>query len=410
MNSKPVLEQPPRFEQHVPEVVRRIRSTIAESLLHVGADATRPQSVSRSLGLDKNLSWKICRLVRDENPVSAVPLIPGKAGLNILMSALAKAGAPPEQVAAVRTAIGEFDRMIDLHAGDREKLEIMLGNVAGEGQSERAEAYRKLAFRGNAATWGVQARVQICTNFIAPGSDPQMADLAWLSGLVDFWRLRRDAAWAMAAARKTDDDGVPLPVGEIRAIDAQGDGPESVPLMREFCTKPLPDMRIEQGRDGVTRYELAEGPIGSTATTTCVIGLYGRNFVRRVRGKHDTLGEHFARLYTPVETLIHDLFVHRDLAYAFSPQILLYSQMPGGPIFPTAPRDRGLLTVHDPIINLGGGPPDVVTPEFPQYPRMVSSVFDRLGWKADDFRALRFRLHYPPIPTVALWRYELPAP
>ena len=167
-------------------------------------------------------------------------------------------------------------------------------------------------------------------------------------------------------------------------------------------------MSIELGKDGVTRYELSEGPVGSTATTTCVIGLFGRNFVPRYRAPNDTRGEHFARLYTPVETLIHDLFVHKDLTYALTPQILLYSQMPGGPVFPTASRDRGLLNVQDPIINLGSGPVDVVTPEFPSYAKMIRSVFARLDWTPGDFRGFRFRLRYPPIPTLAVWRYELP--
>ncbi len=397
---------PATFEEHVPDVVRRIRSTLAESLQHIGADATKPKSVSRSLGLDKNLSWKICRLVRDEDPVSAVPLIPGKAGLKILMKALIKAGAPAEMVSAVQSATDEFARMVDTHSGDRETLGMMLAQ--GGNQREMAEAHRKLSFRGNSATWGVQARLQLCTNFIAPGSDAQMIDLAWISGLVDFWRLRRDASWAMAAARKTDDDGAPLPVGEIHAIDPDFDSPDAVPLMADVCSSPIPEMRIERGRDGLTRYELAEGPVGSAETTTCVIGLFGRNFVVRYRSPHDTLGEHFVRLYTPVETLIHDIFVHKDLTNALAPQLLHYSQMPGGPIFPDANRDRGLLMVHEPIIKLGSGPPDVVTPELAQYPRMIRSVYERLGWNAADFHGFRFRMKYPPIPTVAVWRYELP--
>jgi hypothetical protein len=398
----------PHFEKVVPETIRRIRTSISECLASVGADATRAQSVSRLLGLDKNLTWKICRLVCDENPVAAVQFMPGKAGLKILMNALGKAGTPPDLLIEIRNATDEFDRITDLHAGDRERLGIMLANISNDGQRERDEAQRKLSFRGNSAIWGVQAKVQICSNFIAPGTNPAMVDLAWLSGLVDFWRLRRDARWAMAAARKTADDGSPLPMPELRAIDSDYDHANTVPLMSDCCSKPLPEIRIEIGRDGVTRYELAEGPVGSTATTTCVVGLYGRSFARRFRAPNDTLGEHFARLYTPVETLIHDLFVHKDLSYALEPEIFLYSQLPGGPVFPSASRDQGLIAVHDPIIQLGSGPPDVVTPEIPRYPQMVRSVFDRLGWDPTEFHGFRFRVHYPPIPTMAVWRYELP--
>ncbi|TWT42288.1 hypothetical protein RAS1_34180 [Phycisphaerae bacterium RAS1] len=395
-----------RFEDDVASVVRRIRGTIADCLISTGTNATRPQILARSLGLDKSLSWKICRLLQDENPVTAVPLIPGKPGRSILVGALTKAGAEPRLIAAAQAAMHDFERIIELHAGDREKLEVMLGNVTSNGQRERAEAQRKLSFRGNSATWAVQAKVQVCSNFIAPGSDPAKADLAWLSGLIEFSRLRRDAVWAMAAARKTADDGTALPVGEIRAIDPRYDRDDAVPLMADFCSQPLPEIRLQRERDGTTRYELAEGHVGNTATTTCIVGLYGRNFVPRFRAPNDTRGEHFARLNTPVETLIHDLFVHRDLSYALSPQLLLYSQMPGGPLFP-ADHDRGRLSVYDPVIDLGRGPPDVVTSEFPRYAQMVAAVFERLAWRAEEFHGFRFRLHYPPIPTIAVWRYEL---
>lgn len=368
------------------------------------------QVAGRLLGLDKSLTWKICRLVRDENPAAAISLIPGQAGLKILTTALAKAGAPADLMTALRNATDEFNRMVNVHSGDRETLEMMLGNISDEGQQARAEAHRKLSFRGNSATWGVQARVQICTNLIAPGTDETMVDLAWLSGLIDFRRLRRDAAWAMAAARKTDDDGAPLPLGHISAIDPNYTSPDVAPLMGDFCSKPLPEIRILQGRDGVTRYELVEGPVGNTAAATCIIGLYGRNFVRRTRTEHDTLGEHFARLYTPVETLIHDLFVHRDLHHAMTPKIALYSQMPGGPVFPISGRERGQLAAFEPPIELGGRPPALVTPELPAYPRMLRAVFERMGWSPNDFYGFRFRMRFPPIPTLALWRYELPAP
>lgn len=398
------------FEQNVLDVVRRLRAAISDGLHSVKADITRPQSVSRLLGMDKNLGWKICRLVRDENTVSAVPLIPGSAGMKILTNALVRAGAPAEHVHELRAAFAALEELIELHAGDREKLEIMLGNVTNDGQRERAESHRKLAFRGNSATWGVQARVQLCASFIAPGSSPRMADLAWISGLVDFWRLRRDATWAMAAARKTADDGSLYEVGEIHALDDRFDQPTAVPLMGDFCSRPLPAMCIMKGADGALRYELVEESVGSAATTTCIIGLYGRNFFPRYRAENDTRGEHFVRLYTPVETLIHDLFVHQELTYALSPDLALYSQMPGGPAYPTAGPEHGRLAVYDPVIDLGAGPPDVVTPEYPSYPQLVRAVFKRMSWNPTDFHGYRFRLRYPPIPTVALWRYELMAP
>jgi hypothetical protein len=39
---------------------------------------------------------------------------------------------------------------------------------------------------------------------------------------------------------------------------------------------------------------------------------------------------------------------------------------------------------------------------------MVRSVFERMGWRESEFHGFRFRLRYPRIPTLAVWRYDLP--
>jgi hypothetical protein len=44
----------------------------------------------------------------------------------------------------------------------------------------------------------------------------------------------------------------------------------------------------------------------------------------------------------------------------------------------------------------------------PFYRAMIQSVFSRVGWNAHDFHGFRLSMHYPPIPTLALYRYELP--
>lgn len=390
-------------------VLGRVRTAFAELFTAMGVNPTRPQDVARQLNLNKNLTWKISKIVREHDPAAAFPHIPGRAGLTILFDSLRKAGAPVPALAEVNKALNELDELIEVHAGDRETFEMMIGNLARstDGQ-QQGEAQRKLSFRGNSAVWGVQARVQLCVNFIAPNADPDWADLAWLSGLVDFRRLRSDATWAIASARKAADDGTILPVGNIESIDPDYNGPDQAPLLGRFCSAPVPTIRAELGKDGYVRYELVEGPIGKTAAATCIVGIFGRRFVRRTAAEGDTIGEHVARLYTPVELLIHDLFVHKDLTYAFSPDVFLYSQLPSHPTFPHGGRDRGLLPIHEEVKALGKGSTATLTPELPQYHGMIESVFGRLAWNPADFHVFRFEMRYPPIPTLAVLHYTLP--
>ena len=401
----------PHFEAHVSHALARVRAAFADLLSSVNADPTRPQDLARDFRLNKNLTWKISRIIKERDPASVAPYIPGKAGLTIFLDSLKKAGAPSQRILEVREAIGEFDKMKVLHAGSRATLETMLGNLAtGDDAQQQLEALRKLSFRGNSANWGVSARLQICANFIAPCDDPDFVDLAWISGLVDFRRLRRDATWAISSTRKVNDKGELIPLGDIESIDPRFDAETSAPLMGDYCSDPVPNLRLEVGADGLMRYILVGGPIGDTAMTTCIMGILGRGFVRRTRIPGDTLGEHSARLYTPAECLIHDLFVHRDLTNALSPTMHLYSQLPIDMSYPTERRDQGLLPLWEKVESLGAEPPTVLTPEFPKYRAMVQSVFDRAGWNPKEFHGFRFTMRYPPMPTVAVYRYPLADP
>lgn len=410
--ASPIIEKNqdsvPQFEKHVGTVISRLRAALAELFQSVDADATRPQNVARDFGLNKNLTWKISKIICEAEPAAIVNYLPGRAGLKILLDSFKKSGAPVAAIKEVRDAVAEFEKMQEIHAGDRDTLEAMLGALStGPDAQQQNETQRKLSFRGNSAIWGAQARVQICVNMIAPSSDPDFADLAWITGLVDFRRLRRDAAWAIASTRKVDDQGKTLPTGHMESIDPDFSGDDRAPLMGEFCSEPLPEIRLDAGADGILRYELVEGPIGNTAAATCIIGIFGRQFVRRTSIPGDTIGEHLARLYTPAELLIHDLFVHQDLENAMNPTIHLYDQLPIAPPYPVCGRERGELPIFDPVQPLGIGTASAVVPEFPRYRAIIEAACQRLAWNAREFMGFRFRLKYPPIPSVAVFRYPL---
>ncbi|MCB9854098.1 MAG: hypothetical protein H6818_00310 [Phycisphaerales bacterium] len=398
----------PDFESHVVAVLGRLRAAFAELFQAVGADATRPQDVARDFGLNRTMTWKISKVICEPDAAAAVGNLPGRAGLNIVLDTFKRSGAPVAILKEVRDALAAFDAMQEVHAGDRDTLEAMLGAMSGGPDAyQQLENQRKAAFRANSAIWGVQARLQVCVNMIAPSEDPDFVDLVWISGLIDFRRLRRDAVWAVASTRKVDDEGKAIPTGKIESVDPAYSGDDNAPLMGSFCSDPTPELRLNQGADGILRYELVEGPIGNTAAMTCIIGIFGRAFVRRTKVPGDTIGEHLARLYTPAELLIHDLFVHKDITNAHDPTIHLYDQLPIAPPYPVCGRERSELPFAESVQALGHGSRSAVVPEFPRYGAIIDSACERLAWDPKAFLGFRFRLKYPPIPSVALFRYPL---
>jgi hypothetical protein len=389
--------------------------------------ASRPQDTARRVGLDKSLSWKLSRIVMEEDAVSTVPLLPGRAGLNIALRGFSKAGASSVAIERLESAIAEFDRMVELHCGDRETLEMMLGHLHRDRVQAAAqdEVHRRKAFQGNSAIWGAQARAQICAHFVAPSTDdPDLCDIALVTGLIDLRRLRQDVPWAISTLRRYHDDGSALKRPVIEPIDTRVQR-DQVPLMLDFCSHPLPEMRIAPepappGKcDGFTRHEIVEGQVGSTAACTAISGFITRGDWSRWRTEHDDVSEFVVTLVTPAELLIHDLYLHSDLRLDHPPEAALYSAMPSGPVFPDTSRARGLLPSREMVVELGS-PPASIVPEFPQYLEMVETVFRRLGesrsarnqqprWSGQDFVGYRRTTRYPPIPTREVFRHPLPA-
>ncbi|MBL9148709.1 MAG: hypothetical protein JNM94_08450 [Phycisphaerae bacterium] len=402
----------PSFENDLRSTLQAFRSSLASLITSMDADPTRPQEMSREFGLDKSLAWKLSRVVCDEDPMASAVLIPGRPGINIVVRQFTKAGASSQRVEEMREAFDAFERMIETHCGDRDTFVMMIGERQGERKQQSEEALRKKAFQGNSAIWGVQTRARISAHFIAPSREqPDTLDLATVSGLVDFRRLRSDVPWAVATVQRYLDDGSSASRLPYEPLDPSTQ-PDRAPLVRRFCSTPEPVLRVAEGSDRLTRYEIPEGPVGKTGSVTCVTGWINRADVCRYRTEHDRYGELLASLNTPAEFSQHDLFVHRELTEAMPPTVHLYSQMPGAPTYPTCGRDRGELPLSEALVELetkrtGDDREDFEASELAGSRRLALFTAERLGCALEDFVGYRITLRYPPIPTILVFRYEL---
>lgn len=399
-------EPPVVFDIAVRDVAQRVRTSLAEVLAVIGIDATKPQNMARQLGLDKSLAWKTSRIVSDADPFAAIPRLPGRSGQKILINSLRSAGAPADAIGAVQEAMDEFERLVETHAGDRETLEMMLSGLGKEGQSDLDEQHRKLSFQGNSAIWGVQARAQIAMQFVGPGEGTKLS-LATVYGLIDFRRLRASAAWAVASVWGYHDDGTTA--HDFSApLEAYDPALPGLPLLAGFSSPSLPPMRVSKSRSGMTRFEIVEGPVGMTGALNIVSGWTNHNSVDRYQTDVDKVGEHLVYLSTPVELLVHDVFVHKSMDFAKPPTPHLYSQLPGGPVYPHDGKEHGKLPLPVEMLDLGEGPPDVTTPEIARYRAMAETGAKGIGFTLNDFHGFRLKIKYPPIPALSLFRYNLP--
>lgn len=396
----PDSDAPPAFLPHFEASMAKVRAALTELYAAVGADPAAPQTVSRTIGINRNLAWKLSRIVLATDPVETVQHVPGRSGVDILLRSFGEHGAPESARDRVREAAAEFDRMVATHAGSRSGLELMLGSMLPHRVDPLLlESSRKLAFQGQSAIWGVQAKTRFAAQIVAPNATIEdHVDLAVVSGHTEFRRLRPVTRWPLQYERTW---GSADPAYE--SIDDSAPAGAS-PFLREFCTPEAPevDLRIE-GENRI--HELPEGPVGNTASFTYAFGFLHRVFASIRADEPGDVAEHSVVCDTPSEWLVIDLLLHRDLPITAKPGFCTCHLMQER--FPLSADESYHLPKLGEVQELGEGPPLVATPHVPRHHEMLSLACDRLGHPIEAFRGYRFTLSYPPIPTRSAFYYPL---
>ncbi len=397
-----------RLELDCQQAVADIRMALLELYASVDADPSLPQDVSRRFGLNKNLTWKVGKILQSEDGFHAVQHLPGAAGWDILLKTFQVAGAPTSRVAAVRAALKSFEDFVTLHAGDRAQLELMLDSMGVGNGGNQLENSRALAYQGNSGIWGVQAKVRLTAGYVVPNrDDPTKLDASLVGGLVGFRRLRPNVSWPLFRFQTYNDQGSAdsRRREELDLTKPDGDVPR---LLRRFCSPSLPPF-IARPIQSATEYVLPAGPVGNLGAFNCFFGDVTRG-ANRFATPGDERFEFSSTVTLPAETMVFDLFVHRDVWMPESPQVVVYGRPNGGPDLPDQRDEEHVLPLGEKCIELGGRPPMVTTPLIPRYAELVNFVSERLGFATSDFRAFRLTLKYPPMSATIVLRAPLAPP
>lgn len=392
------------FQEDYLECLGSLRASLAELLASAGMLHARPQEISREFQVNKNLTWKISKLIHGIPDQTTLSFIPGPSGFQIFLNALGKRGTPAAQLEAAERAFLQFQDMVERHAGDRSTLQLLLDNAPlQEGDSARLEESQRLAFLGNSGFLGIQADVRFSAFFFAPSpSDPTMLDKAFVGGLIGLRRFRPDASWVLLRHSAQDAEGNTLPAPERIPLDPRfnGHGPT---LLGDYTSSPAPEVELRT-INNVEFFELAKGKIGNTGVGDVCFGHFDLQSVPRFRSKDkDEDGQLHVFLSSPVKTLVFDLFLHKDMKIPADPTAemsLDFHHVEGHQYVDQLPLPS------QPQL-LRGETPSIATPLIQNYAGMTNLVWDRLGWKAQDFRAWRLKVKYPAIPGTLTMKFGL---
>jgi hypothetical protein len=393
------------FEHELCKVVLRVRGVLASILEATGGYGPHVKDVCDALRVHRKLGWQVAKVACETNPFVAARFVPAAGGMKTFLKAAARHKVEKELLQQAAEAFAEFERVVAVHADDRSSLEMMLGVCAPNVDEVSQLAARKMAFTGNSMVFGAQARAYLVAAFVHPSAKPGWFDAARLHSYVGFRRNRPNLPWVVSRTLVADDDYKQRAPErrECLAPDPESDASPSVPLLRRFCSQPLPQLRRRVDSSGWVIEELVEGPVGNTAALTLVTAELTRQTARTFKTKHTQQMDWGVWVTTPCEVLIFDQFIHKDLFPPSPREVRMYANLADPAHF----TEGQLLPVFERVETLGSGKEVVHTPDVPRYGEMAQYVFERLGWDARQFELHRLRIQFPPMPAAVVVSHAL---
>jgi hypothetical protein len=390
-------------------VVPQVQRTLRRALASLPQPAGRPRDLVTGLGLHHSLAWKVIRLATGEDPMGNAQFIPGRAGMDLFLTAAAKAGADGQAVAEVREAFARFRAMVESHAGDRPTLDLMLGELAStpEGPADRP-ALRRAAYLCSSATWGVQVRTRVLAKILHPSAgagEAGMMDIALVRLFSGMRRVRPDAPLVLSRAVVLDNDGRERRKPVSEALDAEGGGAR---LLRRFCSDPVPELVATRGADGVIEQRVVGGPVGEQGAVTLCIGEVQRGAASAFADEHNSASRTAVEVRLPMQHLVVDVWAHRSICPDAVARARTYSELGGTPWYRQPPELVHVLPMAERPERIGWGLTSASIADAPEYGEAIAYAFERLGWSPDDHVLHRLRVEFPVLSTAVVLELDLP--
>lgn len=386
------------FDVEAARVLDELRPALANVIEQLGTPVSRASELRRLLDLDQRLSWSVFNAATATDARTLATLLPGPRAMERFFVAAAAKGAPEMVVGKAREAFDRFQQAVARHARSRETFETMMGEL---GESDEPAGIpdidvknRRAAFRGTALQWGRQTRLYMGALMFHPSAQPGLLDKVMIRGLVGLHRTRRGVPlhsfmhyWRFAHK------GDPVKSPPFEPLDPRESREDSIGLMPDFCSKPLPDLRGVLREDGYRACELSSKAIGAASEVAVFLGHIERAATASGPGTSIALAK---VIDIPMQVQIGDVFLHKSIWDERPPEMKVYAWPLHGS---TEFCEADLLPQTERAIYLGMGLNAAHTLEIPRYGEILSFAAERMGWNPADFRVFRCKVEYPLLYT-----------
>tara|TARA_R110002096_G_scaffold288852_3_gene482774 strand:- start:3215 stop:4576 length:1362 start_codon:yes stop_codon:yes gene_type:complete len=384
-----------------------LRTSLSVLFDVLGQDASKSQDVSRALGIDKSVSWKVCRLATSDSVVEAADLIPGQRGMRIFFDRAELAASPEGPLEEARAAFDRYCDMVEEHAVDRTGLAAILASMRLQDESASETAsMRRAAYRENAILRGIKARARMGTFILGPGRGPNLVyDSVHMSGVVGLEWLRSNTTWTISRRSYA---GPTAPQGDDRFHPLDPDAVvDGAPILSRYSSPDLQVSSTSAPGSGIREFRLHGDRVGRTSSVNGFAGWFLKEWADFRKEEPNQLGEYQLSIDLPVETTQVDLFVHHSLTTDPEVAATLLDTMQAS-LIATSVEDIPSLPLRIETIPLGMTNPNVETPLFGDYAGMIGDGFEALGCDASAFSGWRALIDFPPIPSRLALFQKLP--
>ncbi len=328
-------------------------------------------------------------VLRQEDPILGVQMLPGPVPLRAFLAAATTKGASRTLAEATDLAIQEWEDHVRREFGDRKSMQAALSDLMPSVRVRQESTARQAVYRGMADIKGFTTETAVVAFMIHPSATrADWCDTALLGGSQGVRRLRSAVSIQYTSTLQSSPWG--------RRALSPNDQPGEGAILREYC-RPT-DLPIEIEVEGrCVHYTLATEGIGTRTEADFFLAEY-------YPGNHPLYAEDsdtptrwvYATIEEPAKRLIFDVLVHREVWSEAAPQIRTFDTAVHGVADPNSPsRRRDLLDLRITPTTLPNGPGRFWCQGLPRYPDMLHDVASRSGWNLDDFRGYRCEITYP---------------
>jgi hypothetical protein len=335
-------------------------------------------------------------------PCPSVAHIPGRQGFAQFIRAAREASVPAPLLDQASRAFDRFRDLTREHAGDRAAVDSMLGHLSDDGRKRLEIATRRDGFRAQAHFVGVQALAKYQLDLVLPAKPGFMPDLARVRALLGFRRHRADASWLISRSTLMHEEG---PSSKIHRepLEPTSTAPSElagIPLLQEFCSKPLPAIRRRIIAGVTAEDELLPGSVGQLGAVDIVTGELSSHMPARDVTTDATL----MHVTTPCERCCYDVVLPREIASSARARVQSTVQVEHPYL-----RSESFATI--PVIEslerMGRADRAPTLAEVPMQESLLRYLLARMRVDGADFELMRFRMRFPPTPSVIGVTYAL---